>query len=344
MSTNKTSQIEELKKSQQRYRNLFENAIVGMYRTTIDGSGVLEVNQPLCNISGYTREELLSLPGIIHWSDPKARKEVINQLRRDGIVTNYEADLIAKSGEIKSCMISVKLYPDEGQVEGTVIDITERKRLEEELRQSEERYRTLVENASDIIFRTDNTGHFTFGNPVALRITGYREEELRGKHYRKLIRPDMLDESIKLLVHQYEHRVPNTYHEFPIITKDGHEKWLGQNTQLIVKDGNVVGFQAVARDISERKQAEVEREKLLSELQQALAEIKTLRGFLPICSYCKKIRDDKGYWNQLEDYISTHSEALFSHGICPECFEREAPKIMEAVSRLMEGEDKKTSS
>lgn len=271
MTTNNTGQDEELKKSQQRYRNLFENAIVGMYRTKLDGSGVLEVNQPLCDISGYTREELLSLPGIIHWADSKARKEVINQLQKVGIVKNYEADLIAKSGEIKNCIISLKLYPEEGHVEGTVFDITERKRMEEALQQSEERYRTLVENASDIVFRTDITGHFTFGNPVALRITGYKEEELRGKHYRKLIRPDMLDETIKLLVSQYENRVPNTYHEFPIITKDGHEKWLGQNTQLIVKDGNVVGFQAVARDITERKQAAEER--LRREKLQGIVEV-----------------------------------------------------------------------
>ena len=329
MPTNNTRQDEELKKSQQRYRNLFENAIVGMYRTTIDGSGVLEVNQPLCDLSGYTREELLSLPGIIHWADPNARKEVNNKLQRDGIVKNYEADLIAKGGEIKNCIMSLKLYPEEGHIEGIVIDITERKRMEEALQQSEERYRTLVENASDIVFRTDNTGHFTFGNPAALRISGYKEEELRGKHYRKLIRPDMLDEASKLLVSQYENRIPNTYHEFPIITKDGHEKWLGQNTQLIIKNGNVVGFQAVARDITERKQAELEREKLLSELQQALAEIRTLSGLLPICSYCKKIRDDKGYWNQLESYISNHSGALFTHSICPVCYEKEISKLKE---------------
>lgn len=63
------------------------------------------------------------------------------------------------------------------------------------------------------------------------------------------------------------------------------------------------------------------------ELEAALANVKELTGLLPICMYCKKIRDDKGYWNQLETYISEHSEALFSHGICPDCFEKEMKNI-----------------
>lgn len=69
----------------------------------------------------------------------------------------------------------------------------------------------------------------------------------------------------------------------------------------------------------ERKRAEKEREKLILELQEALAQVKTLSGFLPICSSCKKIRDDQGYWTQLEAYIRDHSEAEFSHCICPAC-------------------------
>ncbi len=139
-----------------------------------------------------------------------------------------------------------------------VRDITERKKVEEALRESEERYRTLVENASDIVFRTDNNGHFTFVNPAALRITGYEEEEIIGKHYPTLIRPDMRDEAIKFFGRQFVKRIQNTYSEYPILTKEGHEVWLGQNTQLIVEDGHVIGFQAVARDITDRKRMEKE--------------------------------------------------------------------------------------
>lgn len=77
----------------------------------------------------------------------------------------------------------------------------------------------------------------------------------------------------------------------------------------------------------ERKRAEAEREKLIKELQDAIARINKLNGLLPICAHCKKIRDDKGYWNQIESYIREHSEAEFSHGICPDCAQELYPEF-----------------
>ncbi|HEX7534506.1 MAG TPA: diguanylate cyclase [Syntrophales bacterium] len=132
----------------------------------------------------------------------------------------------------------------------------DRKRSEEALRESEERYRSLVENASDTVFKTDNHGHFTFVNPAGLRITGYKEEEIIGKYYPTFIRPDMRDDAIKFFGRQFVKGIQNTYSEYPILTKEGHEVWLGQNTQLIVEDGHVIGFQAVARDITKQKEVE----------------------------------------------------------------------------------------
>lgn len=78
----------------------------------------------------------------------------------------------------------------------------------------------------------------------------------------------------------------------------------------------------LSEEIAERRLSEKEREKLIEELQQALVEVKTLSGLLPICASCKKIRDDKGYWNQIEIYIRDHSDAKFSHSICPDCKQR----------------------
>jgi len=89
---------------------------------------------------------------------------------------------------------------------------------------------------------------------------------------------------------------------------------------------SVVNFVKEKRMLTERRKAEDERERLIVELQDALAEVRTLSGLLPICSSCKKIRDDQGYWNQIEDYISSHSEATFSHGICPECAKKLYPQ------------------
>jgi PAS domain S-box-containing protein len=83
----------------------------------------------------------------------------------------------------------------------------------------------------------------------------------------------------------------------------------------------------IASDVTERKRAELAREKLVKKLQGALSEVKTLKGIIPICSSCKKIRNDKGYWEKVETYIYDHSEADFSHSICPECFKKLYPDI-----------------
>jgi len=80
---------------------------------------------------------------------------------------------------------------------------------------------------------------------------------------------------------------------------------------------------AVVRDITERKRSEEERERLVGELKAALAEIRTLQEYLPICSYCRKVRDDGDYWKQIEVYVTEHTGSMFSHGICPECFAKE---------------------
>jgi len=76
------------------------------------------------------------------------------------------------------------------------------------------------------------------------------------------------------------------------------------------------------RDITDIKRIEEEKQDLIEELKLALERIKTLKGLVPICASCKKIRDDRGYWNQLEEYIEAHSDAVFSHGLCPECQKR----------------------
>ncbi len=86
---------------------------------------------------------------------------------------------------------------------------------------------------------------------------------------------------------------------------------------------------SIVHDISERKANEREREKLISDFEKALTKVKLLSGLLPICASCKNIRDDKGYWNQIESYIRDHSEAEFSHSICPDCAKRLYPGLYE---------------
>ena len=97
--------------------------------------------------------------------------------------------------------------------------------------------------------------------------------------------------------------------------------------ELDAANGKLLG------EIEERKRTEAEKEQLIAQLQKAVQEVKVLSGFLPICAACKKIRDDTGYWRQIEEYISRHSNALFSHGICPDCSQSLYPEFHQEMQR-----------
>jgi hypothetical protein len=118
--------------------------------------------------------------------------------------------------------------------------------------------------------------------------------------------------------------------ELPKYTAKGRLIWVRSIGEAVRDaEGNIIRLQGAFQDITAQKQAEAEKEKLIKELQDALAEVKTLREFLPICSYCKKIRDDQNYWLQIESYISKHTDFKFSHGICPECYDTEITPQLE---------------
>ncbi|MCD4651718.1 MAG: hypothetical protein K8S56_08040 [Candidatus Cloacimonetes bacterium] len=102
---------------------------------------------------------------------------------------------------------------------------------------------------------------------------------------------------------------------------------------LILLGFVLIATSSIAYFLENKRHADEERKKLIEKLQQALKEVEQLQGIIPICSYCKKIRDDRGVWNQLEVYIRNHSEAEFSHGICPECYEKMMKEMDEDFTR-----------
>jgi PAS domain S-box-containing protein len=136
-------------------------------------------------------------------------------------------------------------------------EIVERKRTESLLQESEARFRQIVENASDIIYRADMDGNFTYANPSALKMMGYAsEQEVLGRKYLDLTTPEFRHKLKRIYDHQYISKTKNTYYEFPAVTEDGQIVWVGQNVQLIMDGERVIGFQAVARNITQLKQAQ----------------------------------------------------------------------------------------
>lgn len=203
----------------------------------------------------------------------------------------------------------------------------ERRRAEEALRQSEERYRTLVEESFDGIF-IQKGSKIIFANQRLYEMLGYEKGKIEGMDHWLVYHPDYRDLTRKRAQARMQGEAVPPQYEVKLQRKDG-SSFDGEVRAKTVMFGNEPGVQVWVRDITEHKRSEEERERLIRELQDALANIKTLRGMLPICAHCKKVRDDKGYWNQIEAYIRDHSEAEFSHGICPECMKKHYPDFVD---------------
>lgn len=138
--------------------------------------------------------------------------------------------------------------------------------LVDSLRESEERYRLMVDNASDLVYQTDANGQVIFCNPMGLKVTEYSQEEMYAKRYLELLHPDHADDAIKFYGKQIRDGVSQTYYEVPIVSKTGNMIWLGQNARMLKTEGENTGFQVIARNITARRLAEEERELLIKDL------------------------------------------------------------------------------
>jgi PAS domain S-box-containing protein len=187
--------------------------------------------------------------------------------------------------------------------------------------------RILIEESRDGIVILDRNGKVYEANKQYADMLGYSMEEVRQLYiwdWDTQFTKEILLEMIRTVDDAGDHF--ETRH----LRKDGTLIDVEISTNGAVYRGQKLIF-CVCRDITDKKQAIKEREALIKKLQEALTEIKTLRGILPICSFCKKIRDDKGYWEQVDIYISKHSEADISHGICPECMKKHYPDEYKAL-------------
>ncbi len=170
-----------------------------------------------------------------------------------------------------------------------------RKRTEAEiaLEHREAQYRQVVETAGDIIYRTDKNGRFTYCNPAALNMLHWTEQEVLGRSYLKLIRHDKRKEAQRFYMRQFARKKHNSYYEFPMIDGHGRERWIGQNAQPILGPDGFEGFQAIARDITERKRAEIE-------LTRSRTFVEKIAATTPGILYVYDIRERKHIYSNRE--------------------------------------------
>lgn len=184
-------------------------------------------------------------------------------------IESYQSRAVAERAKAQSEQISTgRLYMAFGLLLSvflmsfagwrTSVDYATRSLAEQKLAARDEQYRQVVDLAGDIIYRTDEAGRFNFCNQAALAMLHYTEAEVIGRSYLKLVRQDRRRAAERFYLRQFARKQKSTYYEFPIIDGHGHERWIGQNVQLVTENGVPRGFQSIAREITERKRAEFE--------------------------------------------------------------------------------------
>lgn len=201
------------------------------------------------------------------------------------------------------------------------------KYAEEKLQQSEEQFRTIVSTAYEGILSLSADWKVLYANTHMAQMFGFDDPiDLRGRSFDEFLLEEDLDDFNKNRMERIQ-GVDNCF-ERRFKTRDGQIIWTIVSAKaLIDENGNFTGSFGMITDITARKKAEEALSLKITELNNALDQIKTLRGIVPICMNCKKVRDDQGYWNQVEIYVRDHTEAEFSHGLCPECVSKVYPEF-----------------
>ncbi|MFZ1040882.1 MAG: PAS domain S-box protein [Anaerolineales bacterium] len=244
---------EELRESEEKFRNLFNNSEVGMFRTRLDGSKILDCNEKYLEILGCTFDEIKDKPSVDLWADKQERDLLVKILKADGHVTNFEFNVLNKQGEVRRCITSLRLYPDTGVLEGSIQDITERQQIEQALMESEERFRVIFEKANDGICISNENDELLSVNQRFCEMMGYSREELLKLRVSDLQAPE-IRRSGGVLKYELERYGTNLF-EGLNLHRSGHripvEISLGR---IQLPSGGL--YVSVIRDITERKRAE----------------------------------------------------------------------------------------
>ncbi|MGE0042945.1 MAG: PAS domain S-box protein [Vicinamibacterales bacterium] len=243
----------------------------------VDGQGIMRWLSPsIAVVLGYDPATLVGVRArdLIEHEDIAAWEAFVGDLLdRPGVPLSVTVRCRHRDGTPRAIEAVARNLLAEPRVGGVVVhcrDVTSRIQTEAALADTEDRFSQLVNDATDVILETDEEGYFRFINPVALRVFGYTRDEVVGRRFTEFIHPDYRQDVFNHFLRQIDSRTPMSYVEFPAVTRDGREVWLGQNTTLMLAgDGSYRGLRAVSRDITERKRTE-------NALRQAEAKYRAL--------------------------------------------------------------------
>ena len=264
--TDRKEAEEELRESEGRYRQLFENSMVGIGLSDKSGRA-LDSNDKMVEITGYSKDELSRLNIKNIYADPKDRKKLLSLLNRYGEIDNFETRLLNKQGEEYWVNLSLRLIDHKGKktVLTSLIDITERKLANENLKKSEKKHRDFLNNLSDIAYETDDMGNLTYANKAAEKMFGKPLKDLIGNPFLRLFKKNSQKKSMNLYTRNLSGENVGIFElEFTNGTVCQFKNSLLQN-----KGGMITGVSGIARDITKLKMME-------NELKSSQMQIKAM--------------------------------------------------------------------
>lgn len=184
----------------------------------------------------------------------------------------------------------------------------------------------VLDESTDPIFNILEDGTYRFVNKAFCRPLGRTPGEVIGLRIWDLFSPEEAEKRMAVVRQAFATGQTIDF-DVRVPTATGNRFYITSVKPLLDAVGAVASVVCISKDITLRKQMELEREDLIRSLQAALEEVRSLSGLLPICSHCKKIRDDDQSWIHIEQYIRDHSEASFTHGICPDCHRTHFPEV-----------------
>jgi PAS domain S-box-containing protein len=318
-----------LRESEERFSKAFHFSPAPLIITRLVDGCFLNVNDSFLRTFGYEREEVIgkTVSDLDIYVDYEDRAQLISKMQKEGSLRGYESRARTKSGYLLDLLVFVEPVKLKGEqcILSTAYDITERKSIEEALRESEERYRELFENANDALYVHDLGGRYLSFNRAAERLSGYSREEILGKHFSNFVAPSYLRRVRENLCKKLDIEGETTY-EIDLVTKDRRRVPVEVNSRLIFENGEPVGVQGAVRDITERKRADDAHHRLALIVDSSDDAIigKTLDG--TIISWNSGAEKIYGY--SAKEIIGSHMSVLI-----PSDRSDELPQILERLRR-----------